>query len=189
MATNRLEVAKADVEAEGERAEETPVSTPASGGLKPWLPFIANVVLMPVLAYVTMTFVLPRLRPSSERLAASEVEGSEKSAGASEEGKEGNGKSKFTIPLSGKVLVNVAGTMGTRYLLANVTLVSSNTDLKNAVEKNDAQLRDVASSVLAGKTIADLEKPGARNLIRTELISAFNNVMWNGGGNEIYLTE
>ena len=30
---------------------------------------------------------------------------------------------------------------------------------------------------LSSKTLADLEKPGARNLIRTELINGFNNVL------------
>ena len=42
---------------------------------------------------------------------------------------------------------------------------------------NDAPLRDMASSTLSSKTLADLEKPGERNLIRTELITGFNNIL------------
>ena len=57
------------------------------------------------------------------------------------------------------------------------------------MEKSDAQLRDVASSVLATKTIADLDRPGSRNLIRTELISAFNGVLGEGRVKEIYFTD
>ena len=93
------------------------------------------------------------------------------------------------MPLSAKVLVNVSGTAGTRYLLAALTLVGTQAELKESVEKSDAQLRDVASSVLATKTIADLDKPGSRNLIRTELISAFNGVLGDGRVKEIYFTE
>ena len=105
---------------------------------------------------------------------------------ASSGGKESN---KVSVPLSNKVLVNVSGTMGTRYLLANITLVGGKPELKESVEKQDAQLRDVAASVLANKTIADIDKPGARNLIRTELVSAFNNVLGNGAVSEIFFTE
>ncbi|MGH7973851.1 MAG: flagellar basal body-associated FliL family protein [Limisphaerales bacterium] len=37
--------------------------------------------------------------------------------------------------------------------------------------------------------MADLEKPGARNLIRSELISGFNNILGGPLVQEIYLTE
>jgi flagellar FliL protein len=104
-------------------------------------------------------------------------------------GKHGGGKDKISVALPGKVLVNVSGTAGTRYLLANLMLVGTSPELKDAVEKNDAQLHDVAGSVLATKTITDLDKPGARNLIRTELISAFNGVLGDGRVKEIYFTE
>lgn len=96
---------------------------------------------------------------------------------------------KFTATLSSKILVNVSGTMGARYLLASLTLVSPKKDLKELVEHNDEQLRDAAGGALSTKTIADLEKPGARNLIRTELITLFNTILGPGTVQEVYLTE
>jgi flagellar protein FliL len=96
---------------------------------------------------------------------------------------------KILAPLSAKIIVNVAGTMGTRYMVANITLVSTRSDLKELVEKHDSQLRDVASSALGSRSIVDLEKPGARNLIRSELVSVFNTVMGDGVVQEIFLTE
>ncbi len=170
--------------------DPAPVATPShGGGFKPWLPTLANLLLMPVLAYATVNFlILPKMRAGTAGAAAADA-----AAGASEDkaaaanGKEGN--KKTTAPLGAKVLVNVAGTMGTRYLLASITLVSDNPSLKAVVDKNDAQLRDVAASTLSAKTISDLEKPGARNLIRTELISVFNNVLGDGTVSDIYLTE
>ena len=39
------------------------------------------------------------------------------------------------------------------------------------------------------ETLADLEKPGARNLIRTELINGFNNILGDNSVQEIYITE
>jgi flagellar FliL protein len=159
---------------------------------------ILNIVLMPVLAFATTNYLLiPKLKgtsaSSSEHGSAATEEKGHGSSSSSEEkgGKEGHGggKAKNVAPLSSKILVNLAGTLGTRYLLANITLVSNSPDLKGVVEKNDLQLRDVAASTLATKTIADLEKPGARNLIRTELISVFNSVLGNGVVQDIYLTE
>ena len=60
---------------------------------------------------------------------------------------------------------------------------------KAKVTENEAALRDMAMGALANKTLADLEKPGARNLIRTELINGFNNVLGDNSVTEIYITE
>lgn len=177
-------------------------AAPAGGGIKSMLPLILNVVLMPVMAYVMTVFVLlPKINSANVSAQARSESGEhgEASAGdhgeaakadhGSSGGKHGGGGGKNTVPLSSKVLVNVSGTAGTRFLLAALTLVGPSADLKDAVEKSDAQLRDVAASVLATKTITDLDKPGSRNLIRTELISAFNGVLGEGRVKEIYFTE
>jgi flagellar FliL protein len=47
----------------------------------------------------------------------------------------------------------------------------------------------MAMGALSTKTLADLEKPGARNLIRAELINGFNNVLGDNSVQEIYITE
>lgn len=102
----------------------------------------------------------------------------------------GGGKaSKAPVPLGAKILVNVAGTQGTRYLQANISLVSNKAGLKDLVEKYDAQLRDAASGTLSAKTIADLERPGARNLVRTELLGVFNTILGSGTVSDLFLTE
>jgi flagellar FliL protein len=179
----------------------------AGGGMKAMLPLILNVVLMPVMAYVMTVFVLlPKINSagvavhakteSGEAGESAHGEATAEAGGHGEPAKEekgGGGKhgagGKTSVPLSAKVLVNVSGTAGTRYLLAQLTLVGTHAELKDSVEKSDAQLRDVASSVLSTKTIADLDKPGSRNLIRTELISAFNGVLGEGRVKEIYFTD
>ena len=47
----------------------------------------------------------------------------------------------------------------------------------------------MAASALFSKIISDLEKPGARNVIRIELMTIFNNVLEEGVVSELYLTE
>ncbi len=119
----------------------------------------------------------------------------EKEGGKKEKEKEGGGHGgkgggggKPSVQF-GKVLVNVAGSLGSRYLLTNFTLVGSGSEFKDKVENNKDQLMDMTIGALRTKTITDLEKPGAANLIRTELISVFNGVLGNGTVKEIYFTE
>ncbi|PAW81449.1 MAG: hypothetical protein B9S33_16600 [Pedosphaera sp. Tous-C6FEB] len=102
--------------------------------------------------------------------------------------KDAKGGSRHTFQLS-KVLVNVAASGGARYLIANYTLVGSAADFKAKLEERKDQLLDVAIGVMGTKTIPDLEKPGARNLIRNELMAAWNNALGGNVVKEIYITE
>ena len=111
--------------------------TKASGGLKAWLPLIVAVVTMPVLAFATTRFVLlPKidrhaLAVPDQRLRSRQprrLRPAPRSSGRRT--KPLAGKTKVTVPLS-KMLVNVAGTMGTRYLMTSVTLVGNNAGFQN----------------------------------------------------------
>jgi len=176
---------------------EAAKSPAAAGGFKAWLPLLLVVLLMPALAYVMTDFVLlPKLQKSLGLEAVSAREGGHAQpadapgaqpagAGASQNAK--SRAPRIRVPLS-KIIVNVQGSLGTRLMCASVTLVGSASDFKARVEDNTDQLRDIAAGVLASKTISDLEKPEARNLIRAELLSQFNAALGNTV-QEIYITE
>lgn len=156
----------------------------ASGGIKAWLPLIITVVLMPVLAYAMTSFVLlPRLQSGLGITAPAHT--AEKEA---KSGKKNANAKKESVAMN-KLLVNVAGTMGGRYLLVSLSLVSDQEGFKDKVTEFEPQMKDMACGALAAKTMADLEKPGVRNLIRAELISGFNNVLGANMVQDIYLTE
>lgn len=161
-------------------AETTPAA--AGGGIKGWLPLILAVVLMPALAFGMTKFVIvPELQSSLGIKPPAES--------AAAKPKPAADAKKISVPLN-KLLVNIAGTMGSRYLLVSVTVVGTGGEaFKTKMQDNDAELRDMAMGALANKTLADLEKPGARNLIRTELINGFNNVLGDNSVKEIYITE
>ena len=101
--------------------------------------------------------------------------------------KKNNHKAKVLAPLS-KVLVNVFGTGGARYLIVSMNLAGNNPDFKTKVEENKDQLIDAAAT-LASKSIADLERQGVRNQIRSELCAVLNTVLKATPVQEIYLTE
>ena len=190
MATNRLEQAKTEENGQSAAGKAAPAAASGGGG-KSMMPLILNIVLMPAIAYALTTFVLiPKIQggKAAPEEAESHGGGGGESHGAPSSGSHSS-KSKILVPLGGKVLVNVAGTAGTRYLIANITLVGKKADFKPKVEEHDPELRDAAASILSGKTINDLEKPGMRNVIRAELISAFNDILGKEACSEIFLTE
>lgn len=199
---------------EAKEAPAAPAAAPAGGGIKAMLPLILNLVLMPAIAFAMTQFVLvPKLsapaapavghaeggdghEAAAEPHAAPEKKDGghgatkEDSAAPKEGGGHGGGGAKAgPVPLSGKILVNVAGSAGTRFLQANISLVSPKSNLKDLVEKYDAQLRDAASGALSTKSISDLEKTGARNLIKAELLGQFNIILGSGTVTDVYLTE
>jgi len=174
-----------------------------SGGLKAWMPLLVTIVLMPVLAFTTTKFlILPKVvqaRGGAGEAAGHDTAGGESGHdaakdpgdhGKGKEGKDAKGpaKKKQTVPIT-KVIVNVAGSMGARYLMASFTLVGTQADFKTIVEENKDQLLDLANTAMATKTITELEKPGARNQLRAELMSIFNNALGGGIIQEIYFTE
>ena len=186
------------------------------GGIKAFLPLIVTIILMPVLAFTTTKFlVLPKVVAARGGAAPEDAghgdagsaatdgggQGEEASKGHGDsssshgatkdaKGSDGNshGKKKQNVPIS-KVIVNVAGSMGTRYLMTSFTLVGTQDDFKTMIEENKDQLLDLANTAMASKTIGELEKPGSRNQLRAELISIFNNALGSGLVQEIYFTE
>lgn len=164
-------------------APETPApASPAGGGFKAWLPLIITVVFMPVLDYAMTSFVLlPRIQTGLGLAAPAADAGAKPKLNTP-------GAKKFTVAIN-KLLVNVAGTMGSRYLLVSLSVTSTDPGFQQKMTDNDAALRDAASSTLSAKTLADLEKPDERNFIRTELLTSFNNILGSDEVQELYLTE
>ena len=79
--------------------------------------------------------------------------------------------------------------MMTRYLTMSMTLVGTTADFKERITANKDQLMDLANGCLMTKTIADLQKDGSRNLIRSELMTIFNNALGGPVIQDIYITE
>jgi flagellar FliL protein len=181
---------------EGEGARAAGNDAQAGGGFKAWLPLILSFVFMPILAAGTTKFlILPKVvhargsTPGEAADAKGDEEHGSKESGKPKDGKShGGGSKKQSVQIS-KVIVNVAGSMGSRYLMTSFTLAGNHKDFRNVIEENKDQLLDLASTAMASKTISELEKPGARNQLRAELISIFNNALGGNLVQEIYFTE
>lgn len=164
------------------------------------MPVIAAVLLAPVATWATVEFVLlPRLQKkvaaaAGEHGAEASGHAAEAPAHASKPGKEGkSGKESNGAPGTYEfqnVVVNLAGTMGTRYLKTSfIVTAAPNTDIKGLFDSSKARLTDVTLNVLSSLTLADLEEPGSKNVIREKLVMAYNQALGKKVADQVYFSD
>jgi flagellar FliL protein len=180
-----------------------PAEAPAAGSpvaksaLMAWLPAIVAVVLAPAASFAVSQFVLlPRMqqklaapiaeRPSADSTAAQASEEGAKKDGKDEKGGAGTSNYEFN-----NVVVNLAGTMGTRYLKTSfvVTGLDKNGNIKVIFDGQKAKLTDITLNVLSSLTLADLEEPGAKNLLREKLVAAYNQALDKRIVDQVYFSD
>ena len=159
----------------------------------PWMPVIAMLVLMPAISFAATQFlILPRMRSVLAEQKPHGAAGKEGEHHGGKEGKEGKSGEheggKFACDFE-NVVVNLSGSLGTKYLKSSFTFNSSNPNLKKLIEENKKQLLDVAISVLSSRSLADLEAAGAKNLVRNDLMAHFNEALHSELIEQIFFTE
>ena len=174
----------------------------------PWVPIIAVCVLMPAISFATTQYLLlPKIRGAvleqkaivhaakpegkgeAKKGHAEPAKGKGKEEHGKGEGAEGGGAGgAFSYDFE-NVVVNLSGAMGTRYLKTSFTTLSDNPDLKKLIDENKKQLLDVALSVLSTRTMADLEQPGSKNVVRNDLMANFNQALKSDLVSQIYFSE
>lgn len=170
-------------------------SAPASrgGALKAWLPAVAAMLLAPAATFAVAEFVLlPRLQAklgaTPEELAKQvAVPETKAESGKDKDGKpdDGGGNYEFT-----NVVVNLAGTMGTRYLKTSFIVTGiGGKGVKKTFEAEKAKLTDVTLNVLSSLTLADLEEPGSKNVLREKLVATYNQVLGKREVEQVYFSD
>jgi flagellar protein FliL len=164
------------------------------GGLASWLPVLAAVLLAPAATFATVEYVvLPRMlkklsapppaasAPAPETAAEGGKEG--------EEGKKGEGKDGPPGYVFDNVVVNLSGTMGTRYLKTTFLVTGTDPSIKATFEGAKPRLTDVTLNVLSSLTLADLEEPGSKNVIRERLVGAYNQALGKRVADQVYFSD
>jgi len=190
--------------AAAESADAAKAGGKGAGGL---VPLIAVVVLAPVMSWAVAQFVLlPQLKKElvmpidahagkgGEAAPAEEAEAAPKEGG--KEGKEAKGKkgekseggAANTYEFS-NVVVNLSGTMGTRYLKTTFMVTGPDRSIHSSFEANRAKLLDITLNVLSSLTLADLEEAGAKNIIREKLMDAYNQALGKKTVEQVYFSD
>lgn len=173
------------------KGDAAPAAAPAAkGGMGAWLPVVGALLLSPVATWATVEMVLlPRLtkKLSAAPVAEGEAEpAKEHGEGGKEKGEGGKGGPNYEFS---NVVVNLAGTMGTRYLKTSFLVTGADPDIKAVFDTNKPRLTDVTLNVLSSLTLADLEEPGAKNVIREKLVSAYNQALGKKVAEQVYFSD
>jgi flagellar FliL protein len=161
-----------------------------------WLPAVLALVLAPAATWATVEFVLvPRVQ--KKFTAALATEPSPEAGGAAipaaapaahgkkdKDGKEGGANYEFQ-----NVVVNLAGTMGTRYLKTSFLVTGAEPNIKAVFDGAKPRLTDVTLNVLSSLTLTDLEEPGAKNVIREKLVAAYNQALGRKVAEQVYFSD
>ncbi len=122
-------------------------------------------------------------KPEGKKPEAKKAEGKKGGHGESAASESGPGSYRFD-----DVVVNLSGTMGTRYLKTSF-LITGKENLRELFEERHPELLDATLNTLGSLTLADLEEVGSRNLIRARLIAAYNEVIGVRVVEQIYFSD
>jgi flagellar FliL protein len=168
-----------------------------NSALAPWLPVIAVLVLAPVLTWAVADYVLlPRLQKKLTAIKAGDTADKPdaatpeaKAEGAKdgkEHGKEGGNPANYEFQ---NVVVNLSGTMGTRYLKTTFLVTGADATIKATFESQKAKLTDITLNVLSSLSLADLEEPGSKNILREKLVQAYNQALGKRVAEQVYFSD
>lgn len=171
-----------------------PAAAAKPAGAGAWLPLILTLVLAPALTWGVGQFVLiPQLQKKLAAIPTAEDATQGLHAdGSSANSKEGGGKDGGKEAASYEfqnVVVNLAGTMGTRYLKTSFLVTGAEPNIKSTFEANKPRLTDVTLNVLSSLSLADLEEPGAKNVLREKLVNAYNQAIGRKVADQVYFSD
>ena len=150
------------------------------------MPIVAAVVLVPGLCFATTQYLLiPKLKAAVAEQGVQPAP----AAHAAEKGKGVKEKKDEHDAEFGAVIVNVAGANGSRYLRTNLVLVSGEPKVAEITKASQSALKDAAINVLSSQPLSVLDSPGGKNIVRNELIAAFNKTLGGEIIENIYFSE
>lgn len=118
---------------------------------------------------------------------AKETEKATEQKSEGESGKEGEGGASIFVVKD--LIINPAGTNGTRYLLTTVGFEVSSPEAQKELEKKDMQVRDALNSVLGSKGLDELVNIEERPKLRDELSEKISEILKTGSLKNVYFSK
>ena len=185
-----------------------PPSKSGGGGIKAMLPSILAIVLAPTATVAVAHFlIMPRFetalksaladpQAAAEHASAAPAPAAAKGGHGGAPAKAGGKASAHGVAAAGEgdsyrfdnVVVNLSGTMGTRYLKVGFLVSGKRADVASRFEAVRPQLGDVTLAVLSSLTLSDLEEAGSKNLIRERLLAAYNQALGSRVVDNLYFS-
>ena len=173
--------------------EEVENLPPEDGGGKkgksPLVPIILVVVLVPGLTFaITQFLVVPKIKHIvADAVASANAE--HKDPDQSEgHAKNDPGKELQSYEFE-DIVANLSGALHSRYVKVSFTVEGTDPQFVEQIELNKAKLIDTTLGTLSSLTIMDLEQPGVKNMLRNDLLKAFELALNKELIEQLYFSE
>ena len=168
--------------------ESAPVPTPAKAlPLKKIIMIGVPVFLVQVvvLFFVATKFVGGGSASSHPSQPAAE-QAADGEKGGEKEGAEGAASHMFIVK---DLIVNPAGTNGTRFLLLTVGFETSTVEGEKELERKEIQVRDALNSVLTSRTLDELASVAQREQLRGDILAKASELVKTGSVTNVYFSK
>lgn len=132
-----------------------------------------------VIYFIVTKFMAPTPAQGEQAVAAAEHD----------DKKEEGGEQTTQIVVIKDVIVNPAGTNGSRLLVTTVGLEVPTAEAKTELEQKEVQTRDVLVTILTGKRLEELVAPEQREALREEIGQRVNKLLRNGKLKNVYISK
>ena len=153
---------------------------PAPQGMTPMKLVIIGVPLFLVQLAAVYFLVAKFVAPAAAAPAGGEP------AKAAEQKDAAEAKSIYVVK---DVIVNPAGTNGTRFLLTTVGFEINGVEREKEVEKMEVQVRDVLNTILTSKGLEDLSGNEQREALRKEILQKVGAMLPAGTLTNVYFSK
>jgi len=153
------------------------------------LVILAIIVADACAAYLVVRAIAPKLAASRARQAVATVAPVEEPKAASKHEAAGEANAMGIIDLVSDLVVNPAGTDGTRYLCTTVALETIEPEVSEEIKVREAQIRDVLIEILSRRSIGELADLGTRDVLRDEIRAGVNDLLTGGEVVGVYFSN
>lgn len=158
-------------------------------GGSPWLPLAIVIILLPVLSYAITDFVLiPKIKKSIHKTITGATASASPDHSSGKDAKSPN-EPDMVIYEYKNIVANLAGSMQSRYIKVSFIVESPMPDFVEIMDENQGKIKDATLTILSSLTIGDLEKTGVQGRVRTDLLTAFANVLKSDIIAHLYFSE
>ncbi len=186
--------------------DEVSVETKAKGPKTPLMPLVAPTLALALRTLVILAIIVadayaayflvvkgiaPRMAEAQVVRAAQEADAVEEPAAETEEvhAEEEVAPGVGSITPIEDIVVNPAGSGGTRYLCTTVALESTKPAVADEVVEREPQIRDALIEILSKRTVEDLSALSTREELRAEIKTAVNGLLVSGDVVGVYLSN
>ena len=184
--------ARVETKAKGPKTSIMPLLAPTLALAVRTLVILAIIVADAYAAYfLVVKGIAPRMAEAQVIRAAQEADAVEEPAAETEEvhAEEKVAPGVGSITPIEDIVVNPAGSGGTRYLCTTVALESTKSVVADEVAEREPQIRDTLIEILSKRTVEDLSALSTREELREEIKVAVNGLLVSGDVVGVYLSN